>query len=128
MYLSAQVSSYINLLKSKAYYSDKYVIAAYPYTYSPTRLDRALITVSPCGMDAKRAGIGADSFSAEYGIRVDVFVPQDSGSPCVTDIIDNIIADIAELYPLAYTVSDVTEASSISCFTANVKFTHSGII
>ncbi|MBR0412098.1 MAG: hypothetical protein IJI47_00830 [Eubacterium sp.] len=128
MYLSAQVNNYINLLRSKAYYNDMYIIAAFPYTYSPTRLDRPLITVSPCGIDAKRAGIGADEFYGTYGIRVDVFVPQSSGSPCAEDIIGEIIDDTAELYPLSYEVSEVKAADSISCFTANVKFKHSDII
>ncbi|MBQ8078035.1 MAG: hypothetical protein IJ235_06605 [Eubacterium sp.] len=128
MYLADEVEKYIAMMKSKDYYSDKYVIAAYPYVYSPTRLDRPLITVSPCGIDANRAGIGADEFFAKYKIRIDVFVPQNGTSPCVSDIIGTILDDAAEFYPLAYSVSEITADDSISCFTACVKLTHSGLI
>ena len=118
MYLADEVEKYIAMMKSKDYYSDKYVIAAYPYVYSPTRLDRPLITVSPCGIDANRAGIGADEFFAKYKIRIDVFVP----------LIGTILDDAAEFYPLAYSVSEITADDSIACFTACVKLTHSGLI
>ena len=128
MYLADEVEKYILMMKSKEYYDDKYVIAAYPYVYSPTRLDRPLITVSPCGIDANRAGIGADEFFAKYKIRIDVFVPQKDGTPCVNDIISTILADAAGFFPLAYSVSEITSDGSISCFTANIKFTHSGLI
>ncbi|MBQ9517422.1 MAG: hypothetical protein IJR60_05040 [Eubacterium sp.] len=128
MYLTDEVNSYIALLKSKPYYADKYVIAAYPYAYSPTRLDRPLIAVSPGGIEAKCAGIGSDTYCATYGIRVDVFVPQSSGTPCVSDVITKIVDDAKELCPIAYTSSEITAENSISCFKSRIMFKHSGTV
>lgn len=118
MYISNEINAVIDALKSSSTLSDTYIIAAFPYTYKPTRLDKCVLTVSPHSLDVKTEGIGENHYYGDVGIRVDAFVPQDAGSPCVTDILGNVTNVLSAFYPNEIKMSGIKVRNDLECFTA----------
>ena len=128
MYLSDTVNACIAKLKSRSPLRNNYIIAAFPFSYSPTVPDKPIITVSPAGMNAKKSAIGQSRLCGSFSIRFDVFVPYSAESPCTSDIIEQIIIATADFYPDEIEVSEIVPKDSVGCYTASIIIKYNAMV
>ncbi|MBE6719346.1 MAG: hypothetical protein E7571_01660 [Ruminococcaceae bacterium] len=125
MYLSQAVEAYVNILKAYPLLSGNYIIAAYPDAYIPNPSDKAVIAVSPAGIDCKAVGIGNNVYHGEFRIRVDVYMSNNQ-SPCVSAVMGNVINAIAAVYPCKVEAGEIISSDSSSCYRTHCVFTYKG--
>ncbi|MBR3148969.1 MAG: hypothetical protein IKF64_02275 [Eubacterium sp.] len=128
MYLTDKVSSIISLLCGDEYFEDKKVIAAFPFAYKPTRFGKIIVTVSPHGIEAENISAGGHCLYGKASVSVDVFVPHETGSSVVNDVIEHIIDAVADTRPCTIKVSPVSSKDELSSYTASCVLTYKSLI
>ena len=124
MYLSDIISGFVESLNALEYSENVKVIAAFPFAYKPTLLDKVLVAVSPYGMDVENIEIGTPLMYGDISIQLAVFVPQDMGSPCMVDTLDTILSFLSELKASRITVNSIQRWDNLSCYCAKCIFTY----
>ena len=124
MYFANLIEQFIGLLNSLDYEGDVKVIAAFPFAYKPTLLDKIIVTVAPYGIDVENIELGEAKVYGDVSIQISVFVPQDMGSPCMVNTLDTILGCLTGLKPSRITINSIQQWDNLSCFCANCIFTY----
>jgi len=112
-----------NCLKSTAFPEGTAVIKAFPYIDKPTRLENAVIAVTPGETELESAGIGACEQYGEVKVRADIFSPQQNGSEALLAVTRTAVTAGLELSPLKIYVSPVGAEDRLSCLCCSCIFT-----
>lgn len=128
MYLNKKVKDIVSKLSSDERLRDTKVIMAYPNVNKPTQLRRVVIAVSPSSLNAQNISIGDVCIYGEYSVDIDVFVPQNLGTPCIQDVVEKIIDIIKNESLSGIKVSQIKVNNSLFCHYVNCCMTFRGEI
>lgn len=128
MCLDDELDAFIERLKSCEALEDVRIIKAYPYVLKPTKLKRAVITVSPSEINAQKISLGQKNLFASYVIDADIFVPVELGSPKIWEYIRGILLSQTNSFPSSVYVSRVTAVDKLSCCTVKCSVTYNGAL
>ena len=119
MFLKAELNRIYDALRSAQALEECSVIKAYPYVKKPTVLKSTVITVCPAAADMKNVSLGGECLFGSYGFYVDVFIPQQEGTPCNNGFIEDVIEVLSQLEPKRIKVFDLKKEDVLNAF--NVK-------
>ena len=128
MYLQAELNKIYTALKESEALENYIVIKAYPYATKPTKLQKSVITVSPAASELKNVTLGEKSAFGTYGIYTDIFIPQESGSPCGSDAVQKIIEILSDFEPVNIKISEFKNEDVLNAFSLRCLFRFSGAI
>lgn len=128
MCLDHELDTFIERLKKSEALRDVQIIKAYPYVTKPTRLNHAVITVSPSEIKGESISIGQEDIFASCTIDADIYVPVEFGSPRMWEYIRYILLAQMNGVPTAVSVSRVAADDKLSCYTAKCSLTYNGVL
>ena len=128
MFLMTELNRLYSALKGCDALSGCSVIKAYPYVKKPTILKKTVVTVSPAHTELKNVTLGEKSAFGVYGFNIDVFVPQQEGSPCESDTVEAVIKAVFDMKPIGIKVSDFRRADVLNAFTVRCVVQFSGAV
>lgn len=116
MYLMSVTDRVFETLKGSEALSDCVIIRAFPFAKKPTRLIHSIITVSPDRTEFKNIALGGECAFGTFAVAVDVFSPQEFGSPVTSGVCDNVIKALLETKPVKISVSPYSEEDDLGAF------------
>lgn len=128
MYLNKKTTDIVQKLSLDKRFKEIKVIMAYPDVNKPTRLKKIVVSVSPSAIDAENISVGEECMYGEYKIDIDVFVPQNFGTPCVQEVVQNIIDALKDEMMSGIKVSEIKAYNSLFCYGVNCRLTFLGEI
>ena len=128
MYLLTAAEKVYQALKNCEALSNCVIIKAYPYAKKPTRLRRTFITVSPAEAEVKNTALGGNSLYGKFSVSIDVFAPQESGTPVENGVTDGIVSAVLPLEPAEIKIGSFTANDDLSSFCAKCLLTFSSDI
>lgn len=128
MYLNKKVNDIVNKLSSDKRFDNIKVIMAYPNVNKPTQLKKIVVTVSPSEIDAENISVGENCFYGDYSVNIDVFVPQNFGSPCIQQTVESVVDLLKDEMPKAVRVSQIKVDNALFCYYVNCRITFCDVI
>ena len=122
MFLQAELNRAYEALKASEELSDFSIIKAYPYVKKPTILQSTVITICPAASNLKSVSLGSEELFGTYGIYVDVFIPQQEGSPCDNTAVEGITEALLPLGAVKVSISDVEREDVLNAFCVRCLF------
>lgn len=128
MYLNEKVKDIVYRLSQDTRFEHTKIITAYPDSNKPTRLKQIVVCVSPSSVDAENIAVGEAFMYGRYSVDIDVFVPQNFGSPCVQTAVQNLMDALRAELPVGIKVSQIQVNNSLFCYSVNCCLTFCGEI
>ena len=128
MNLSDMTSAVYSQLSSAVFDYGVKVIKAYPYLDKPTRLEKAVIAVSPEKTELEPAGIGNEEQYGEIRVVADIFVPQNFGSEALRSLSEQAVKAALVLEPSGVGVFPIKAEDRLDCLRCSCTFTFKRLI
>ena len=126
MYLISPVNRVYAALRESEGLGNCVIIKAFPFTKKPTRLRHTVITVSPSETRLKNTALGEERACGKFGVSIDVFTPQQEGSPAENGVADSIIKALYPLEPTEIEISEYSASDELGAFSVKLKAFFSG--
>lgn len=125
MYLTDKINCLTESLGQNEKLKDIRFIKAFPYVKRPTELTKVTAVLSPYEMECESISIDNLDYCAQGSIAIDLFSPFRFGSPCATDCMQRILADIITPAVSAVSISSVTKDEDTDCYKVRAVITYS---
>lgn len=125
MRLHSMTGKVYRSLKNSEALSDCRVIMAFPYIKKPTRLTKTVITVSPAGAVLKGFTLGEKSVFGDFSVNIDMFTPQEKGSPSENGLLDLVTQAALSLEPTSIKLGGFNSNDVLGAFEAQCTVTFS---
>ncbi len=128
MYLNLITDKVYRTLKEYGALSECAIIKAFPYAKKPTRLTRTVITVSPGGALLNNTALGEECAFGEFSVNINIFTPQEQGSPADNGTLDTVTQALLPLEPIRIKTGGFDGNDMLGAFEAQCTAVFSDIL
>ncbi len=127
MYLRQLTDEVFSALRGYSGLENCVIIKAFPFAKKPAKLAHTVITVSPDTAVFENTALGEESAYGIYAVGIDVFTPQEQGSPAENGALDFVVSALLPLKPSKIELGGFKASDSLGAFCSHCRVTFSDL-
>lgn len=122
MYLSKEINSILETLRSTEELENIKFIKAYPYVKKGTVLKNKIATISSGDIDLETISLDNEDYSGKYSINIELFVPFSFGSPVALDDMEKIFRVVMDSKVCGIKIHTLYKDTVAECYRIKASF------